>query len=115
MYHCARALTSALDACGWLTSCPNFPTPGRTQYPLYMALGGPQGRSEQVRKISTPQGFDLRTLQPSHAELCRMTGPSSVPALLRPVVLGFAKRVALYVSSVDQVLIWVSCNILVCT
>jgi hypothetical protein len=34
-----------------------------TRYPLYRRLGGPQGRSGRVRKISPP-GFDPRTLQP---------------------------------------------------
>ena len=29
-------------------------TPGKTQYPLYRRLGGPHGRSGQVRKISLP-------------------------------------------------------------
>jgi len=38
--------------------------PGRTQYPLYRRLGGPQGRSGQVRKISLPPGFDPWTAQP---------------------------------------------------
>ena len=38
--------------------------PGKTLYPLYRRLGGPQGRSGRVRKISPPQGFDPRTVQP---------------------------------------------------
>ena len=38
--------------------------PGKTRYPLYRRLGGPQGRSGQVRKISSPPGFDPRTVQP---------------------------------------------------
>ena len=38
--------------------------PGKTWYPLYRRLGGPQGRSEWVRKISPPPGFDPRTVQP---------------------------------------------------
>jgi hypothetical protein len=38
--------------------------PGKTQYPLLRRLGEPQGRSGQVRKISSPQGFDPRTVQP---------------------------------------------------
>jgi len=38
--------------------------PGMTRYPLYRRLGGPQGRSGQVRKISPPPGFDHRTVQP---------------------------------------------------
>ena len=33
-------------------------SPGKTRYPLYRRLGGPQGRSGQVRKISLPPGFD---------------------------------------------------------
>ena len=35
--------------------------PGKTRYPLYRRLGGPQGRCGQVRKISPPPGFDPRT------------------------------------------------------
>jgi hypothetical protein len=31
---------------------------------LYRRLGGPQGRSGQVRKISPQPGFDPRTVQP---------------------------------------------------
>jgi hypothetical protein len=31
---------------------------------LYRRLGGPQGRSERLRKISPPPGFDPRTVQP---------------------------------------------------
>ena len=38
--------------------------PGKTRYPLYRRLGGPQGRSGRVRKISSPPGFDPRTVQP---------------------------------------------------
>ena len=38
----------------------------KTRYPLYRRLGGPQGRSGRVRKISAPPlpGFDTRTVQP---------------------------------------------------
>ena len=38
--------------------------PGKTRYPLYRRLSGPQGRSGQVRKISSPPGFDARTVRP---------------------------------------------------
>jgi hypothetical protein len=38
--------------------------PGKSRYPLYGRLGGPQGRSGQVRKISPPPRFDPRTVQP---------------------------------------------------
>jgi len=38
--------------------------PGKTRYPLYRRLGGPQGQSGQVRKISPTSGFDPRIVQP---------------------------------------------------
>jgi hypothetical protein len=38
--------------------------PGKTRYPLYRRLGGPQDRSGQVRKISYPPGFDPPNVQP---------------------------------------------------
>ena len=44
---------------GWgvsVTLRPLF-TPGKTLYPLYRRLGGPQDRSGQVRKISLPTGI----------------------------------------------------------
>ena len=34
--------------------------PGKTRYPLYRRLDGPQGRSGRVRKISSTPGFDPR-------------------------------------------------------
>jgi len=37
--------------------------PGKIQYQLYRRLGGPQGRSGRVRKISTSTGFDPLTIQ----------------------------------------------------
>ena len=36
--------------------------PGKTRYPLYMGLGGRQGRSGRVENL-TPPGFDPRTVQ----------------------------------------------------
>jgi hypothetical protein len=38
--------------------------PGKTRYPFYRTLGGPQGRSGHVRKIYLLPGFDPRTVQP---------------------------------------------------
>ena len=38
--------------------------PGKTQYPLYTRLGGPQSWSGRMRKISPLPGFDPRTVQP---------------------------------------------------
>ena len=52
-YSCTPSLTSALDS-GWVVNA----TPVKeTWYPLYRRLGGPQGRSGWVRKISPPTGI----------------------------------------------------------
>jgi len=62
--------------------------PGKSRYPLYSRLGGPQGQSGQMRNISPPPGFDPRTVQPVdipytehatrptifHQYLCTITG-----------------------------------------
>ena len=58
-------MTSALRW-GWVVSTtprPLYP-PGKILYSSYRRLRGPQGRSGRVRKISPPQGFDPRTVQP---------------------------------------------------
>ena len=62
-YSSTLYLTSALEGGGWSTPRPGRFIPGKeTRYPLYRRLGGPQGRSGRVRKISLPPGFDPRTL-----------------------------------------------------
>jgi hypothetical protein len=49
----------------WSMRRPGRFTPRKeTRYPLHKKLGEPQGRSGQVRKGSTPPGFDTRTVQP---------------------------------------------------
>jgi len=64
-YSSAISLTSALDGsvCGQRHTPATLPL-GKTQYLFYRRLGGPQGRSGQVQKISPPPGFNPRTVQP---------------------------------------------------
>jgi len=58
-------LTTALEGGEGSASRPGRSLPqAKTRYPLYRRLVGPHGRSGQVRKISTPLGFDPRTAQP---------------------------------------------------
>jgi hypothetical protein len=64
IYSFTLSLTSALDWVGAQRQAPAALTPGKTQYPLYRRLGGPQGGSGRVRKISHPLGFNPRTVQP---------------------------------------------------
>jgi hypothetical protein len=60
----ALSLTSAPEGGGWWTPRTDRFTPGKDiPYPLYRRLGGPQSRSELVRKVSHPPEFDPRTVQ----------------------------------------------------
>ena len=63
MYSPTLSLTSALDGAGGHRHCPAALPPGKTRYPLYRRLGGPQDPSGSVRKISSLPGFDPRTVQ----------------------------------------------------
>jgi hypothetical protein len=56
-------MTTTLEGGEWSAPAVLCP-PGKTRYLLYRRLGGPQGRSGQVQKISSPPGFDPRTVQP---------------------------------------------------
>ena len=59
-------------AVGGQRHAPAAIPPVKTRYPLYRRLGGPQGRSGEVRKTSSPPGFDPRTVHPrSESRLVR--------------------------------------------
>ena len=53
-----------LEGVGGQRHAPAALPPGKTWYPLYRRLGGPQSPSGLVQKISPPPGFDPRTVQP---------------------------------------------------
>jgi len=55
MYNSTLPSISALDAVGGQRHAPSALPMGKTRYPLYRRLGGPQSRSGRVRKISPPQ------------------------------------------------------------
>jgi hypothetical protein len=57
-------VTSVLKGVGGQHHAPAALPLGKTRYPLYSRLDGPQGLSERVRKISPLLGFDPRTVQP---------------------------------------------------
>jgi hypothetical protein len=57
-------VTSALEGGEWSAPRPGRFTPGKDPVPIVQEAGGPQGRSEHVRKIATPPWFDPRTVQP---------------------------------------------------
>jgi len=57
-------MTAALEGGEWSAARPgrNLP-PGKTRYPFYMSLGGPQGRSGREENL-VPTGIRSRTVQP---------------------------------------------------
>ena len=57
-------MTEALEGGEWLAASPgrNLP-PGKTRYPFYRRLGGPQGRSGKAESI-VPTGIRSRIIQP---------------------------------------------------
>jgi len=61
-YSSTLSLTSALDVVGGQRHAPAALPPGKTRYSMNRRLGGPQGRSEHVRKISPSPRFDPRTV-----------------------------------------------------
>jgi len=66
-YSCTLSLTSALDGVGGQRHAPAVLPPEKTRYPLYRRLGGPQGRSGRVGKISPPTGIRCQN-RPSRSE-----------------------------------------------
>ena len=56
-------MTTALEGGEWSSARPGRTLhPGKTRYPLYRRLGGPQGRSGRAENVAPP-GFDPRTVQ----------------------------------------------------
>ena len=49
--------------------------PGKTRYPFYRRLGGPQGRSGQAENL-VPTGIRSRTVQPVAQSLYRLSNPA---------------------------------------
>jgi hypothetical protein len=61
--------TSALEAYEWSASRPGRTLPpGNTRYPLYMVLGGPQGRSGWAENL-TPTGIRSPD-RPARSQIC---------------------------------------------
>ena len=63
-YSCTLSLTSALNGVGGQRHTPAALPWGKSRLSLYRRLGGPQGRSGRVQKISPPPGFNPGTVQP---------------------------------------------------
>ena len=71
--------------CEWSATHPGrILHPGKTWYPCYRRLGGPQGRFGQGRKISSPPGFDLGPSGPKPIAIpTELPGPHLLYRLLK--------------------------------
>jgi hypothetical protein len=57
-------VTAALEEGEWSAARPGrILAPGKTRYPFYRRLGGPQGRPERAENL-VPIGIRSRTVQP---------------------------------------------------
>ena len=87
-YSPTLSLTSVLNVVGWSRLRPGLFTSGNEiRYSLNKRLGGSQGRSGRVRKISPAPGFDPLTIysQTMYQGLNRLLHPhTGTEALYRP-------------------------------
>ena len=79
MYSSTLPSTSTPDGVGGQRHASAALTPGKTRYPLYWRLGGPQGRFGRVRKMSPPTGIRLPDLPARNESLYRLSYPLAVP------------------------------------
>jgi hypothetical protein len=87
MYSSTLSLTSAIDWVGGQRYAPAAlppPPPGKDRYPLYRWLGGPEGRSGWLQKISPPS-TRIRSLD-------RPAGSESLYRVYYPVPQKVASR-----------------------
>ena len=74
MYSSTLPSTSALDGVGDQRHAPAALSPGKTRYPLYRRLGGPQGPDcTGAENLAHHRGFDPRTVQPVAQSLYRLS------------------------------------------
>ena len=64
MYSSTLSLTLVLNGGEWTTPLPGHFTPGKDPVPIVQEAGWAPGPSGRVWKISPPQQFDSRTVQP---------------------------------------------------
>jgi hypothetical protein len=71
-------MTAALEGGEWSAARPGRTLPtGKTRYPFYMRLGGPQDRSGREENL-VPTGSRSRTVQPVAQSLYRLSYPAHI-------------------------------------
>jgi len=87
MYNSTLSLTSALYEVDGQRHAPAALPPGKTRYPLYRRLGGPQSRSGDVRKISPPTGIRSPDRPARSESLHRLSYPGSGMSKIKKLYL----------------------------
>jgi hypothetical protein len=64
-------------------------TPGKTRYPLHMRLGGPQGRSGQVRKILPHTGIRFPDRPARSESLYRLSYRAPHTIIHKQIIINF--------------------------
>jgi hypothetical protein len=76
-------MTTAREGGEWSAARPGRTLlPGKTRYPFYRRLGGPQDRSGQVRKISPPTGIRSPDRSARSQSLYRLSLPAHILMLV---------------------------------
>jgi hypothetical protein len=71
-------MTAALEGGEWSAARPGRTLhPGKTRYPFYRGLGGPQGRSGRAENL-VPTGIRSRTIQPVAQSLYQLSYPAHI-------------------------------------
>jgi len=116
-YSSTISLTSSLDGMGCQChTLATLPPPGKTQYPFYRRLDGPQGRSGRVLKISPPPGFDPRTVQSVLSRYTVWAIPARSPSLypynhpLPTFIISCFLRRSSTMSMFKAILTWIKCS-----
>ena len=69
------SMTVALEGGEWSAALPGRTSPtGKTRYPFYRKLGGPQGRFGRAENL-VPTGIRSRTVQPVVSRYTELPGP----------------------------------------
>ena len=69
-------MTAALEGGEWSAARPDRTLPlGKTRYPFYRRLGGPQGRAGRAENL-TPTGIRSQTVQPLAQSLYQLSYPN---------------------------------------
>jgi len=74
---------------------PTALPPGKTPYQLQRRLGGPQGRSGRVQKISPPPGFDPRTDQPVPSRYTDCAIPAPIIIIIIIIIIKCSRHFTL--------------------